>query len=329
MTGAGVVPTGTGSSMYGTSDEPPSAIDNPIQNGAGFIQDLYGVSATVAIDLPSGPLPEIVGTPNSGIGYWGSSNGLVNGYYQSASATIRSSPNLSSVNRGFARLTDSFMSGFGNPQFTPGSATGTSIGEFGGGAGGVGFGGMGGGRGTGGTTKVGVSLGGTGIGGRGNGGFDSGDIGTDDLGDGNPATEPSDKGGPGAPATGKGASGAPAKASGAPGTPAKDSGAPAAQAKDSGAPAAPAKDIGAPAVPVKDSGARRRPQPTAAAVPQPRPRAVAAPTVDPRAVAARAAEPLPAQDPEVLDCTTTAVKCENMIPSPSATGWGFLFFACR
>ena len=162
MTGVGVVPTGTGSSIFGSSDEASTSFDNPLQDETAIVQDLYGLPASTAIDLPAGPLPGVAGTPHSAIGYWGYADGFDNGFYDFVSETVDSTPYFNNNNRGFSMLTDSFGSGvaYHQPSMAPGTQNATSDHGMGTGEGGTGAMGISG-HGIGAAGRVGAGIGGT------------------------------------------------------------------------------------------------------------------------------------------------------------------------
>ena len=182
--------------------------DNSLQNSTGIFEDLYGVPATITINLPTGPLPGIAGMPNSALGYWGYTDGFDNGFYDFVSETESDPDYFNSLNPGFSMLKDSFTSGFSFPQITqPTQAPGTGTGTGGLGMGIGGLGGLSMGIGSSGDGHLrfgGTGKGGTGLGGKVSGGFDSGDSGSDELGRGGPGSPAKGRGGPGTGATGRG-----------------------------------------------------------------------------------------------------------------------------
>jgi len=259
LTGSGALPTGTGSGIFGSSDPAASAFDNALEDSTAALQDFYGVPATVAVDLPSGGLPGIAGTPHSAIGYWGYNDAFDNGFYDFVSETVSSTPYFNSVNRGFATLPDSFVSTFVYTQATPGPGAQTETGDHGMAAGGMGAGP---------TARVGKGIGGTGVGDRAGSRFFWGEISRGENPIGAPPLEPNGKEVPPSQPEGKegvapepkGTSGpvAPAaKSTGEPNAPTKEKGSATASDKNKGSipvpatgpkgTATPAKDLGAPA----------------------------------------------------------------------------------
>ena len=171
---------------------------------------MYDIPATIAINLPTGQLPGIAGTPNSAIGYWGYTDGFGNGFYDFVSETESDPGYFNSLNQGFSMLKDSFTSGFSFPQPTLVSGTGTGTGGLGTGTGDLGGLGMDIRRlGVGHLRFGGTGKGGTGLGGKVSGGFGSDDFGSDELG----------RGGSGSPAKGRGGPATRAKGRGGPATP--------------------------------------------------------------------------------------------------------------
>ena len=249
----------------------PTSFDSSLQNSTGNVENLYDIPATIAINLPTGQLPGIAGTPNSAIGYWGYTDGFGNGFYDFVSETESDPDYFNSLNPGFSMLKDSFTSGFSFPQLTQptqGPSTGTGTGGLGTGTGDLGGPGMGiGGLGAGHLRFGGTGKGGTGLGGKVSGGFGSeppapvtppeprrGGPGTAATGPGGPGTAATGRGGPdtaatgpGTAATGPGGPGTAATGSGGPGTPATGRGGPGTPATGSGGPGTPATGPGTPA----------------------------------------------------------------------------------
>ncbi len=171
---------GSGSSVTGLSGF-NSTTSIPL--GITLNYSLYS-PGTALPAIPTGPLPGVLGTPHSAIGYWGFTSGFANGFYSFRSSTMRSTAFFNSANRGYFRLSETFQGGYG---FTPptlagnGNGMGTAgIGSSPGGAGGIGTepGGIGTG-GLGGLRAVGTrnSVGGLGSGGLGGGGTSVGHYG--------------------------------------------------------------------------------------------------------------------------------------------------------
>ena len=117
-TGVESTDTGIATTIVGSTEALPTPFDNSLQNSTGNVENLYDVPATIAINLPTGQLPGIAGTPNSAIGYWGYTDGFGNGFYDFVSETESDPGYFNSLNRGFSMLKDSFTSGFSFPQLT-------------------------------------------------------------------------------------------------------------------------------------------------------------------------------------------------------------------
>ncbi len=254
-TGVESTDTGIATSIVGSTQALPTPFDNSLQNSTGNVKSLYDIPATIAINLPTGQLPGIAGTPNSAIGYWGYTDGFGNGFYDFVSETESDRDYFNSLNPGFSMLKDSFTSGFSFPQPTQptqGPSTGTGTGGLGTGTGDLGGLGVGIGRSGSGHLRFGnTGKGGTGLGGKVSGGFESGEIGSDELGRGGPATGAKGRGGP---ATG---------------------------AKGRGGPATPQPPAAAAPAPQPPAAAAPAPQPPAAAVPPPGPTGNGGPATGP------------------------------------------------
>ena len=206
-TGVESTDTGIATTIVGSTPALPTPFDNSLQNSTSNVENLYDIPATIAINLPTGQLPGIAGTPNSAIGYWGYTDGFGNGFYDFVSETESDPGYFNSLNPGFSMLKDSFTSGFSFPQPPPtlGSGTGTGTGGLGTGTGDLGGLGMGIGRlGVGHLRFGNTGKGGTGLGGKVSGGFGSGDFGSDELGRGGPASPAKGRGGPATRAKGRG-----------------------------------------------------------------------------------------------------------------------------
>src|SRR5208283_2119560 len=133
-TGVESTDTGIATSIVGSTQALPTPFDNSLQNSTGNVKSLYDIPATIAINLPTGQLPGIAGTPNSAIGYWGYTDGFGNGFYDFVSETESDRDYFNSLNPGFSMLKDSFTSGFSFPQPTQptqGPSTGTGTGGLG------------------------------------------------------------------------------------------------------------------------------------------------------------------------------------------------------
>ena len=152
-TGVESTDTGIATTIVGSTLALPTPFDNSLQNSTSNVENLYDIPATVAINLPTGQLPGIAGTPNSALGYWGYTDGFDNGFYDFVSETESDPDYFNSLNPGFSMLKDSFTSSFSFPQLTQptqGPSTGTGTGGLG-----TGIGGLGG---------LGISIGGSGVG---------------------------------------------------------------------------------------------------------------------------------------------------------------------
>ena len=184
--GTGVTSTITGLSSTGTGmGDNGSNLGNSQTTLPGTYTQFQSISLLAsepayALALPGsgltnvayGALPGVLGTPHSAIGYWGYSNGYGNGFYQFVSTAMNSGPQFNNAYRGYFRLKDSFISGFGFSLTTQGSGAASSPAVFGtdvGGMGGIGTGGRGmgtGGLGSGGSGRSGAGILSTGVGGR-------------------------------------------------------------------------------------------------------------------------------------------------------------------
>ena len=80
-TGVESTDTGIATTIVGSTQALPTPFNNSLQNSTSNVENLYDIPATVAINLPTGQLPGIAGTPNSAIGYWGYTDGFGNGFY--------------------------------------------------------------------------------------------------------------------------------------------------------------------------------------------------------------------------------------------------------
>ena len=114
-TGVESTDTGIATTIVGSTPALPTPFDNSLQNSTSNVENLYDIPATVAINLPTGQLPGIAGTPNSAIGYWGYTDGFGNGFYEFVSETESDPGYFNSLNQGFSMLKDSFTSGFSFP----------------------------------------------------------------------------------------------------------------------------------------------------------------------------------------------------------------------
>src|SRR5271157_4462016 len=137
-TGVESTDTGIATTIVGSTQALPTPFDNSLQNSTSNVENLYDIPATIAINLPTGQLPGIAGTPNSAIGYWGYTDGFGNGCYDFVSETESDPGYFNSLNPGFSMLKDSFTSGFSFPQPTLVSGTGTGTGGLGTGTGDLG-----------------------------------------------------------------------------------------------------------------------------------------------------------------------------------------------
>jgi hypothetical protein len=80
-TGVESTDTGIATTIVGSTQALPTPFNNSLQNSTSNVEILYDIPATIAINLPTGQLPGIAGTPHSAIGYWGYTDGFGNGFY--------------------------------------------------------------------------------------------------------------------------------------------------------------------------------------------------------------------------------------------------------
>ncbi len=154
-TGTGLGITGIDSGLLTSNLQGTQQLAIPsytaIQTVSGLSYDpayALNIPGTTPLNLPTGPLPGIAGTPHSAIGYWGYSNGFDDGFYDFPSEVTRSAAVFNNSYQGYYQLTDPFIASFQYSMTTQGcgasSGPAVSSTEAGGaGGGGTGTRGMG------------------------------------------------------------------------------------------------------------------------------------------------------------------------------------------
>jgi hypothetical protein len=132
-TSTDVVSIGTATLTGASSPLLPSIADNSFQAVSELASDpayAFNIPGTTPVNLPSGPLPGVLGTPENVIGYWGYNDDFGNGYYDYVSSTVDSTPFFNNPSEGFRLLSENPPSKISAPPTTTGGSSGISPDAF-------------------------------------------------------------------------------------------------------------------------------------------------------------------------------------------------------
>lgn len=108
-TGTDVLSIGTTTITGVTSQVSPTIAFSSFQDVSDLASDpqfALRIPGLTPVNLPTGPLPGILGTPENVIGYWGYNDDFANGYYQYVSSIVASTPYFRNPAEGFHLLSE-------------------------------------------------------------------------------------------------------------------------------------------------------------------------------------------------------------------------------